>query len=112
MTIPAPPPPEPADPGRATNLSARERDVLARIEAGLAEADPVLARELATRRPPVLGVRAPMTRHQFGALLAIVLVLAAAAAGLPDSLWWPVLPLLTVGLVVPWMAYCHRHPVD
>lgn len=110
MTIPAPPP-EPADLGRSTNLSARERDVLARIEAGLAEADPVLAQELATRRPPLLGVRAAMTRHQFGALLAIVLVLAAAT-GLPDSLWWPVLPLLTVGLVAPWMAYCHRHPVD
>jgi hypothetical protein len=110
MTIPAPPP-EPADPGRAADLSARERDALARIEAGLAEDDPGLARELATRRPPVLGVRAPMTRSQFGVLLAIVLVLAAAATGLPASLWWPVLPLLTVGLVVPWLAYCHRHPV-
>lgn len=108
MTTPAPPPAEPVDPHDAPGLSPRERAELARIEARLVEDDPVLARELVTRRAPLLGVRAPVSVRQSG-LLVVIMVVLAGATRLPESLWWPVLPLLTVGLVAPWIAYCVRH---
>lgn len=109
MTSSAPPPPEPAGPNRPRILSSRERALLARIETDLTEADPELARDLATRRAPVLGVPPPMSPPQLWLLVAIMVVLSGATQ-LPSAVWWPVLPLLTVLLVVPWIVYCLWHP--
>ena len=105
MTTPAPPPPR--DGPRA--LTPRERALLARIETDLAEADPALAHDLATRQPPVIGVRPPVTKVQ-GGLLILILVVLSGATQLPESLWWPVLPALTLLLVVPWLVHCVRCP--
>lgn len=106
MTVPAPPPPD-RDGPRA--LTPRERALLARIETDLAEADPALAHDLATRRPPVIGLRPPVTKVQAG-LLALIMVVLSGATQLPESLWWPVLPVLTLLLVVPWLVHCVRRP--
>lgn len=76
MTIPAPPPPEPPDRDDAHALTRRERALLARIEADLTEADPALARDLATRRPPVSGVHSPISARRLAVLVAILVVLS------------------------------------
>lgn len=106
MTIPVPPPPD-GDAARA--LTPRERALLARIETDLAEADPALAHDLATRQPPAIGLRPPMTKVQ-GGLLALIMVVLSGATQIPESIWWPVLPALTLLLVVPWVVYCVRRP--
>lgn len=111
MTVPAPPPPGPPDPDDAHALTRRERALLDGIEADLAEADPALARELATRGPPVFGARLPISVRQFLVLIGIMVVLSGATL-LPQSVWWPVLPLLTLLLVLPWAVYCARHPAN
>lgn len=98
--------PEPPGPNDPRRLSSREEAILARIESDLVGDDPTLAR-LATSRPPVLGVRSPVSARDLGLLVAILLILVVAATLLPPALGW-VLPGLTVLLVAPWMVLCAR----
>jgi hypothetical protein len=108
MTVPAPPP-GPPGPDDRPRLSSRERSILARIESELAAADPTLAQELATRRPPLLRGRAGRTARWF-LVLAVILTVLSVSTLLPAASWWPVLPLLTVFTVGPWLVLCARPP--
>lgn len=104
MTVPAPPP-GPSGPDDVPGLSSRERSILARIEDELTAADPALARDLATPGRTTGPRRVPARR--LGVLLVILVVLSLSTL-LPAALWWPVLPLLTLGLLGPWLAWCAR----
>lgn len=108
MSVPAPPP-GPPGPDDVPGLSSHERSILARIEDELTEADPALARDLATRRPPLVRGPARVSATRLGVLVAILVVLSLSTL-LPAASWWPVLPLLTVGLLGPWLAWCARSP--
>lgn len=111
MTAPAPPP-EPSDRGGPRRLTSREREILALIEDELTAADPALAHELETREPPRFGLRWPVSVSRLLLLLPVLIALAGTAALLPAALWWPVLPLLTGALVVPWVLLCARPSTD
>lgn len=97
---------DPLDPRGTSPLSPRERAALARIETGLLDDDPRLAREFT--QPP-RAARFPVTAAQAAALVGLLALVVVVAVLLPPASWVALGPV-TVGLLAPWIAWCARAP--
>lgn len=89
--------PDPDEPG---TLTSREQAILAEIAAELS-ADGRLAGDMGRRLPPIVRVWAGPV-----ALLVVAMVALAGVMVLVPALSVVEAAMLTVGVVVPWVAWC------
>jgi hypothetical protein len=98
-----------SDPGPhdRDDLSAWERQVLARIEHDLSASDPDLARVMTTRRTTRSGAARwwPLSVRCTVLLFVVILLLVVAGVFVPAS-WWAVLGVITAVVVIPWLLLC------
>jgi Protein of unknown function (DUF3040) len=92
-------------------LSSWERRVLAQIENDLAAGDPRLARAIGRGGSLPTPWWWPISVRSTVLLLVALGVLIVAAAVTPAS-WWPLLGLITVVVVVPWILLCVSESAD
>jgi hypothetical protein len=96
------PTPPASGPDRPPALSARERAILAGIEADLDSDAPDLARAMSQAIPVTSTATVPRGLHQ-AALLVGALFVVLAVTGLVPPVVWALLAALSAMVIVPWV---------